>query len=823
MMTETVLENFPEVLTVDPRFTMTNKEKGIYQGSFEEVDFAGCQVFISDMWMSALAKKEDGKEKWVNYGLKEVIDKYVRDNPDRDHRNLVLAHKLSWSTTSFHQLAEQVRRSRDYQLLRLRASGRSSEWFLLILGLGLPLRARRQVTCCSLSRQVGDLWGHAESCSECKLGRIVPTAGGGLVSKFWQPFSDAEVRVNCAGKSGTTYDLALDTYLKTGKIHGTKVNHEKDRTKRRFNAVLQTRSKKAAGTGGASAAGETPGTQLDIPVLTRKDEPDLVVGPVETEGRVYLAENPGFSEYLQTWAHDARCGFREVERLPLIPELKIKPIRGTYDAYRTLPDSLGPISAPGDVTSWNELSGQFIKGAFATGKMFIDQVVMPVNARRHPISLTETFRSMGCGIGLHYSAKKPTQTLAVLETRYLNKRTMHPFGKKAKDLAKEIVDLWWSEHVRPEWERPESFTDADLDLALDVLLKDARAKGYAERFAGTGGWDGPDGRIVRFHLKSIFKPKLKPDLYKVGLGISAWSVQSLAMFCNVFRVLTTMSVKIEKDYVVTDSYWTEDQFVKYLNRVFSTVPGPAPFGVTDGEMFDACQNHFTQEIERCYLRRLGICEEFISLYYSFRVGYLILASCSSGRAGTQKTSGEPGKLFNNGVISRCISNWLLRGVGPQVIIYKGDDFVKRQCCLEARQDRREKLDEVCSLKIRINVSRGAEFCGLILEDGKIFPSVVRKANKVSAHRFRDYEHFTEYQQALRDWVANVEQFGAEVVMACNAKMYGMPFSQVESMYDGIKSACHMNERQFEWAFQYKEEPSSLPQRDRATGRVFLGC
>lgn len=265
-------------------------------------------------------------------------------------------------------------------------------------------------------------------------------------------------------------------------------------------------------------------------------------------------------------------------------------MKATYDAYRTLPDALGPISAPGDVTSWNELSGQFIKGAFATGKVFVE-------SRRHPISLTEAFRSMGCGIGLHYSAKKPAQTLAVLETRYLNKRVAHPFDKKARDLAKEIVDLWWDEHVRPEWKRPESFSDADLDLALDVLLKDARAKGYAERFAGTGGWDGPDGRIVRFHLKSIFKPKLRPDLYKVGQGISAWSVHCLATFCNVFIVLTSMSVKIEKDYVVTDSYWTEDQFVKYLNQVFAGVPGPAPFGVTDGEMFDACQNHFTQEIE----------------------------------------------------------------------------------------------------------------------------------------------------------------------------------------------------------------------------------
>lgn len=51
--------------------------------------------------------------------------------------------------------------------------------------------------------------------------------------------------------------------------------------------------------------------------------------------------------------------------------------------------------------------------------------------------------------------------------------------------------------------------------------------------------------------------------------------------------------------------------------------------------------------------------------------------------------------------------------------------MKYQCVLEARLDRKERLDEVCATKIRINISRGADFCGLILEDGKMFPSIVR--------------------------------------------------------------------------------------------------
>lgn len=95
-----------------------------------------------------------------------------------------------------------------------------------------------------------------------------------------------------------------------------------------------------------------------------------------------------------------------------------------------------------------------------------------------------------------------------------------------------------------------------------------------------------------------------------------------------------------------------------------------------------------------------------------------------------------------------------------LIEYKGDDFVKRQCNLELKTDRKAMMDKVCGLRIRVVISDGADFCGLILQNGTIFPSIARKVNKLSAHRFRTYEHFTEYLDSLRDWVKNVESFCA---------------------------------------------------------------
>lgn len=273
--------------------------------------------------------------------------------------------------------------------------------------------------------------------------------------------------------------------------------------------------------------------------------------------------------------------------------------------------------------------------------------------------------------------------------------------------------------------------------------------------------------------------------------------------------------------MVTDSYWSEVQFIRYINKAFEKVPRVAMYGVTDGEMFDACQNRFTQQLERTYLARLGLSEEVIDHYYSFRAGYFLSASCVSGRAGTQQTSGEPGTLYNNGVVARLISNWILRGQGPMVIIYKGDDFVKRQCNLYEDEDRRKALDQVCAIKLRVNITPGAEFCGLVLEGGFIFPSITRKLDKVLSHRFRDYKHFCEYQTALRDWVDCVEVYGAENVIGHNAEVQNTSYAHMDAQYDSIKSMSHINKEQFEEFFTYKTEAPAIPTMSRQLSRVVM--
>lgn len=159
-----------------------------------------------------------------------------------------------------------------------------------------------------------------------------------------------------------------------------------------------------------------------------------------------------------------------------------------------------------DATSWNWFASQLVKGTFGPGKLKPDETVAPVNARKHPIDTMEKYCAAGPGLGLHYSAKKAMQTLAVMETRYLNIQKICPFGWREIQLADEITGLWFDEHVRPNGEVTR-FSDDDIEVAITAFSTDAKRKGYSNRYVGTKADDSPEGRTVRFHLKQYSSPR----------------------------------------------------------------------------------------------------------------------------------------------------------------------------------------------------------------------------------------------------------------------------------------------------------------------------
>lgn len=94
-----------------------------------------------------------------------------------------------------------------------------------------------------------------------------------------------------------------------------------------------------------------------------------------------------------------------------------------------------------------------------------------------------------------------------------------------------------------------------------------------------------------------------------------------------------------------------------------------------------------------------------------------------GYAESQKTSGEPGTLVNNGIVAKTISNYVVRGKGPCVITYKGHDFNKRQLNLQIDEKKLSAINAACALGVRVHIGDSAEFCGLLCSGGNLFPSI----------------------------------------------------------------------------------------------------
>lgn len=562
------------------------------------------------------------------------------------------------------------------------------------------------------------------------------------------------------------------------------------------------------------ADGQTPSVEeLQIVGLTRHTEKLYIVTDGCDEAvklREKLALDADFYEHMQTWLTFPTEQLQTVERSDILVDLVLKEPQPPKDMHLMVESMLPSAAFDDQTTSHNLVGSTQFSDAFITGKFDTDLLLMPVNKRRHPTSLAVSYFSIGCGVGNYFTERSPVQVLQVLQARYFNRQIYFEFGHKQRTLATNMVNMWFNEHVQEDFKK-NLFDDAEITEVLHGFLKKVANQNYQKSFEGVGRNDNPDGRTIRFNLKGIFKPKHgEPDVLKAGQGISAWSVDACAMFCSIFRILTRLAVRTEKHHVCTDSYLTELQFINRVTAELKSVPEVAKFATTDGITFDANQNAFTQYIEKIYWQAYGVPEEFLEHYYSFRKNYKVISSIAVGFAGTQKTSGEPGTLVNNGLVSKIVSNFIVRGEGPVALVYKGDDFTKRQCNVQVNTANELAVNTACSLGLRVTIADSTDFCGLMFCDGALFPSIPRKANKIVAHRFRTYQHFCEYQTALRDWNALIGQIGTARVLGCNALHYETSFDEMEACHNFIVAMSHINKEQFAEMFQYRTETALIP-------------
>lgn len=468
-----------------------------------------------------------------------------------------------------------------------------------------------------------------------------------------------------------------------------------------------------------------------------------------------------------------------------------------YDEFRLMDTLVHPAATSStDVApTMNVVESSQVPDSFRTGTLDTD-FVNPTNGRGHPKPLTETYRQFGSGTGVVFSAKAPMQYLQVMAARYFNKKSPAPtpFGDSAQQCAKSLVDRFFKECIRPDVVRDPD----ELDRIVTEFYSACARKSYESQFVG---FDNPDVHTVRFHLKTIYKPKLTavPDVFKPGQGISAWSKDAQVFFGASTRIVNKMLLDSLMPHVVYDNRITSETLQAKLASEMKKLP-IALNGISDFTMYDAQQDQFTQEIERQFLKNLGVSEEFIELYYSFRHDYKIIGGGLAGRCGREKTSGEPGTLLFNSIVAAVITNAVFRGEGPFCMAMKGDDGFKRQAKLAVDGAAIAAISKFTNLNVKASVGLSAEFCGYAIFGTQFVDSIPRKLNKIAAHRFRSYEHFCEFQTGLRDWVAKHENDGVLSFLVANCQLYQVTYSEMNSMLNVIKSISKIDRYQFETQF-----------------------
>jgi hypothetical protein len=485
---------------------------------------------------------------------------------------------------------------------------------------------------------------------------------------------------------------------------------------------------------------------------------------------------------------------------------------------------------PGDafdeaLPPYNAIGSSQIPGEFKSGSMDPESFVNPINSRGHPGKGRSVLRFMR-GIGHMFSVRSPAQLANVVGSRYLNrkKKASKPVDHDALLLVRAMVGEFFFEHV-----------DSDISFDEDLLAQietEADASAQIKHYdAQLRGISSPDFRLVRLHLKDIFKPSPKKnfDPEKPGQGISAWSKDGQVTFGTAIRYFNAVFQRALKAHVVFDNRMTTDQVFQRLSKAMSAVPMAASNGVTDFTMFDAQQDEFTQAIEKEFLRRVGASEEFIAHYYSMRKGYKISAGPLSGTAGTEKTSGEPGTLLFNSIVNCMMMNFLLRGEGPSAVAIKGDDGFKRQVNLSINEARRARVAAYTSLQIKISFEDPAEFCGCVIGAGAMAPNLYRRLVSVQGKAFKDYTSFALYQVSLRDWLKDIVGCGPErraEVLALNTATFALDkddlfptFNSIEAVLDALISLSHISREQFEAAVH---EHAEVEIHMSAAGPVFSG-
>nr|DAF42465.1 TPA_exp: replicase [Dactylorhiza hatagirea beny-like virus] len=507
----------------------------------------------------------------------------------------------------------------------------------------------------------------------------------------------------------------------------------------------------------------------------------------------------------------AEEGFKTMARLfsepiyltSILVEDKLKddneyvPIENTsFDAFRMLFEDMATIDENNFQLANQEALG-YLGREFGNGVINLT-TFDNMNQKFKSLNRTESAWSLlNVAPGVTYFKSHLTQSLYCLQMRYLTRAFISTHNIQSIEKAREIAELFFYEHMELNFD---IFNEQDL---YETILESEKAM-EEKHYDKQADFEVSGDTAVRFSMKDIFKPfKTTIDLFKPGQGISAWSKNLQTIFQTSFRIINKHFINCLSPHVVFDNGIDEYALMLRVNALLKLLPDIAVNGVIDATACDSGQNKFTQMIERVILEKLGVNDYFLDWYYSHREEYLLKGYNVTATINDIKTSGEPATLLNNTILMACLMNYLIRGDGPSVIVIKGDDGLKRQLNLRCNDDVLPVLRNYLKMDFKIDINVPITFCGYFLSGSNLVPDIVRKCFKIAGHRFRDYEHFTEYQQSLRDWVLTVNKMDTAYVCGVTASSYKLGYEFVSSLFESIVSLTHINERQFRTTFKYK--------------------
>lgn len=567
---------------------------------------------------------------------------------------------------------------------------------------------------------------------------------------------------------------------------------------------------------------------LQIVAISRHTEMCYIVHDDSTDAKSFLARlalSPEFYDTLETFIK-----FPELQtvKTPLgvpLPDPTAIFHKPTQDAFLAIKLLFPKIAFYDDCNSLNEKIGTLVESGFKRSVAKMSNMFMRMSKTGRIFTVNKYYYAIGPGFGLEYNPLAPMQELAVLRQRYDGQRTNNHFSINSVVQIKDMVDEYFIECKNFKDFKTNMFSDDELQDTVNRFLSDIKNKHYLEQFTGR---DTPDPHVIRFSLKSMFKPVNNDkglNLYKAGQGVAAWNVNLNVMFCLAFRWLQHIDQLTNRcdstAKVYTDNGLSDKEFFHLISDAMKDMNAESLMhGTTDAVMFDSCQNQFTQEIEKAYFRRLGVNEEFINYYFRFRSNSPIVARTFYSKLGYEKASGEPGTLFNNGIVSKVCSNYIMRGKGPFVVLYKGDDYDKTQMDLKVDDMRLHWVKENTDIKFKFWIRRSGEFCGMLVTPEGLVPNYYRRLCKITGCRWRDYAHFTEYQISIRDYVKFIEtEVGLTRAIAGVMSSYNINYSQALTAFEAYKSFGHISEQQWLTIVKLRCDSVILPIFDSTAGII----